>query len=49
MTDEKLNKLLLSSKSPLKFNQKQRLKAEMRYEKAAEKNKHAKEESKHSH
>lgn len=29
-----LNKFLLSKKSPLKFNQKQRLKAQMRYEKA---------------
>jgi hypothetical protein len=38
MATEDLNKFFLSKKSPLKFNQKQRLKAEMRHEKNSNKN-----------
>jgi hypothetical protein len=37
MSKSDLNKFFLSKKSPLRPNQKQRLKAEMRYEKEAEK------------
>lgn len=36
MSKSDLNKFLLSKKSPLRFNQKQRLKAEIRHEKERE-------------